>query len=116
MNVFCNCNVSLFFVTVDVAVMAASRWELHRSRRRIQSELKCIQHGNLTCQMPSDCYVEPLSSDDLHHWRALIIGPKDTPYEDGYFLLNITFPARYPVEPDEKKVPTAGMRSHGRLG
>lgn len=33
---------------------------------------------------------------DCTNMKALIIGPKDTPYEDGYFFFSIKFPNNYP--------------------
>ena len=37
-------------------------------------------------------------SDDLFHLYALIIGPKDTPYENGFFFFDLTFPKNYPFK------------------
>ena len=40
-------------------------------------------------------------SDDsnIFQWHGTIIGPEDTPYEDGVFLLDIRFPEQYPFRP-----------------
>ncbi|MES1903256.1 MAG: hypothetical protein MHPSP_002841, partial [Paramarteilia canceri] len=37
--------------------------------------------------------------DDLFVWNACIIGPENTPYQEGTFELEIKFPSKYPVEP-----------------
>ena len=37
--------------------------------------------------------------DNLLKWKATIVGPSDTPYEGGLFLLSITFPSEYPYIP-----------------
>lgn len=55
-----------------------------------------------------DIIANPLSSHGIyyqHHetnilkGQALIIGPKDTPYENGYYLFQLTYPANYPHSP-----------------
>ena len=43
-------------------------------------------------------YLEA-DEDDLSSWRAEIVGPPDSPFEDGIFELSIRFPSRYPMEP-----------------
>lgn len=37
--------------------------------------------------------------DDVRQWRVSFIGPKDTPFSDGEFILRIIFPAQYPFTP-----------------
>ena len=49
-------------------------------------------------KLPEGCMAEPIDGN-LFHWRALIIGPKGTCYEDGHFYLDATFPADYPFKP-----------------
>ena len=39
------------------------------------------------------------NKDDLTTWRAEIVGPPDSPFEDGVFELAIKFSSRYPIEP-----------------
>ena len=36
---------------------------------------------------------------DMLKGQALIIGPKDTPYENGYYFFELEFPADYPHNP-----------------
>lgn len=38
-------------------------------------------------------------SENLLVWRAEFIGPKDTPFEDGVFQLQIHIPKEYPFKP-----------------
>ena len=33
---------------------------------------------------------------DIRRWRALIYGPKGSPYENGVFILRIKIPSHYP--------------------
>eukprot|EP00917_Polyrhabdina_sp_WS-2016_P012391 GHVP01027238.1.p1 GENE.GHVP01027238.1~~GHVP01027238.1.p1 ORF type:complete len:110 (+),score=9.35 GHVP01027238.1:154-483(+) len=42
----------------------------------------------------------PVSSDRTQ-WRALIIGPKSSPFEDGNFILHFKFPFEYPEVPSK---------------
>ena len=37
--------------------------------------------------------------DNLYNWTAIIQGNKNTPYENGTFILNIEFPKDYPFNP-----------------
>jgi ubiquitin-conjugating enzyme E2 Z len=39
------------------------------------------------------------NEDDILNGKALIIGPSETPYENGYYLFNFKFPANYPYSP-----------------
>jgi ubiquitin-conjugating enzyme E2 A len=41
--------------------------------------------------------AEPLP-DDLLHWRAVLLGPVDSPYYSGTFLLDVRFTEDYPAK------------------
>lgn len=41
----------------------------------------------------------PKSDDNLKEWSAILAGPPGTPYEEGTFQLDITFPDEYPFKP-----------------
>ena len=60
------------------------------ARKRITKELQEV------CQLDF-CSGGP--KDSLFHWEASIIGPKETPYENGVFFLKIIFPPDYPFKP-----------------
>ncbi|AYV75765.1 MAG: ubiquitin-conjugating enzyme E2-17 kDa 3 [Terrestrivirus sp.] len=50
-----------------------------------------------------ECIVNGISieqkGDSLIEWTATINGPKDTPYENGHFKLDINIPSNYPFKP-----------------
>ena len=74
--------------------------------RRLRKELQDSKTPSSPHRMPNNCYAGPISDDDLYVWRALLIGPADTPYEDGHFYINFKFPKDYPFKPPKMKFET----------
>ncbi len=76
--------------------------------RRLKKDLKTIEKdsdklGGITA---SPMEIKRLSEDgetiispNMFMWRAIIVGPKDTPYENGLFNLELKFPVEYPFKP-----------------
>jgi ubiquitin-conjugating enzyme E2 D len=62
--------------------------------RRIQKELDKMEKD-----APSNCSAGPKDKDDLTHWEGTIIGPTDSPFENGVFQVEIHFPNDYPFSP-----------------
>ncbi|KAI0326792.1 ubiquitin-conjugating enzyme [Cubamyces sp. BRFM 1775] len=69
--------------------------------RRLMTEYK-----QLTSQgAPDGMFTAegPISESDFFTWEALIVGPKDTPFEGGVFPAILTFPSDYPLSPFKMK-------------
>ena len=59
-----------------------------------------------------DLNRDPLEKEGIYHYydesnvmeaRIMIIGPEDTPYENGFYLFQFSFPNNYPFEPPKVK-------------
>ena len=68
------------------------------SEQRLLKELKMINNN-----LPKDYYAEPVSKDNLYIWKAIIPGPKNSPFEGGKFKISLNFPNDYPWKPPKVK-------------
>merc|ERR1712164_119195 len=60
---------------------------------RIQNELNVLKQDPL-----SNCSAGP-DNNDLFNWQGMVLGPENSPYNDGIFYLTIKFPENYPYKP-----------------
>ena len=61
--------------------------------KRLKSELK-----ELNAEKSKYFSIKPVG-DSMTNWVAVIMGPENTPYENGLFHLNIILPDNYPFQP-----------------
>lgn len=67
------------------------------ARRRLMRDFKRIQKDSA-----GGVSASPLT-DNVMVWNGIIIGPPDTPFEDGTFRLLLTFDEQYPNKPPHVK-------------
>ena len=64
-----------------------------KSMKRLHKEYEDIKNDP-----PSYISAGPVN-DNLYEWEAVLIGPKETPYQDGIFILEVLIPNDYPIKP-----------------
>eukprot|EP00922_Rhytidocystis_sp_ex-Travisia-forbesii_P025126 GHVS01036903.1.p1 GENE.GHVS01036903.1~~GHVS01036903.1.p1 ORF type:complete len:201 (+),score=13.09 GHVS01036903.1:646-1248(+) len=64
-----------------------------KEQKRLQKELEDIQSE------PSKEVDAHMSADNLYKWQGYIKGPEGSPYDGGYFVLDVSIPNDYPYAP-----------------
>ena len=71
------------------------------SLKRISKELSELQKHPV-----EGCSAKPVDTENIFKWRAVIVGPSETPYSGGVFHLDVMFPEDYPISPPSMKFST----------
>ena len=69
--------------------------------KKIKKELEILKKD-----LPNNWTLGPIDETNLFILEATLLGPQNTPYEGGKFVLNIHFPSDYPFRPPECKFST----------
>jgi ubiquitin-protein ligase len=64
---------------------------------RLQREFQILKKSITICENASIFFT--VQSDNICKMRFIISGPKNTPYEYGLFIFNMTIPADFPAKP-----------------
>ena len=65
-----------------------------------RNHIRLYQELQEMCKNPEENITAgPVDKNDLNYWEATLFGPKDTPYENGIFLIKINLPVNYPFAP-----------------
>lgn len=75
--------------------------------KRIIKDINDLEKNNLESHNIFFHTVE----DDIYKLKVLIIGTKDTPYENGFYFFDINIPENYPFEPPKVKFCTSNNKT-----
>lgn len=60
---------------------------------RLMTDLKIMRKDP-----PEGCSAGPIKDDNIYTWEATILGPNDTPWQDGMYKMRLTFNDQYPAQ------------------
>lgn len=71
------------------------------NRRLIKEYQDCVSYIE---EAKNDSKNECIKSikqinNSIFHWEVVIVGPMDSPFKDGLFLLDVNFPKEFPFKP-----------------
>jgi len=78
----------------------------NKRTKRILKEFQELEESRGILE-DSRIYFE-IQEDNINFIKAMLIGPKDTPYENGYYFFTFEYPPNYPMSPPIAKFMTNG--------
>jgi baculoviral IAP repeat-containing protein 6 len=75
---------------------------------KLQKEFKILKNSIVLSQDASIFFMA--EKDNINKMRFIISGPKNTPYEYGLFIFNMTIPMNYPSRPPFVKLSNTGAK------
>jgi ubiquitin-conjugating enzyme E2 D len=74
---------------------------MNNNRRLIKEYQDCVSYIE---EAKNDAKNECIKSikqinNSIYHWEVVIVGPMDSPFKDGNFLLDVNFPKEFPFKP-----------------
>jgi ubiquitin-protein ligase len=78
-----------------------------KSTKRIQNDIKMYHKSNINDHGIYVCF----NDTNIFNDKALIIGPDETPYKNGFYFFDITFTDKYPQEPPKVLLCTLNSRT-----
>ena len=79
---------------------------LQRKLKRISAEIKELEESKAVLK-ENGIYFH-YNEDDMNKIYAMLIGQKDTPYENGFYFFTFEYPDKYPMQPPLAKYCTQG--------
>ena len=70
---------------------------LTRSKKRVLADFK-----NYIKNKPALTWIS-VCNNDIQNVKVMILGPKDTPYQNGNFFIDLKFTDNYPFDPPKLK-------------
>jgi baculoviral IAP repeat-containing protein 6 len=75
---------------------------------KLQKEFKILKNSIILSDDASIFFM--VEKNNINNMRFIISGPKDTPYEFGLFIFNMTLPSEYPNKPPFVKLSNTGCK------
>lgn len=68
-------------------------------RTRLRKELRDAKKAK--DENEGQFFLDLKTPENLYQWQCMLYGPKDTPFEEGKFHLDVRIPQEYPLRPPE---------------